>query len=916
MAFLSLSPHSSSAREAQALATHPKGHHLKGKRLFDALKPHAFRHHRDAGRHTSLSGEHADADASFMIEVCSRERTGTMSSGAARAAKDVWAAARHAMHEGHINRAHFTNIMHDAIAATENAGLAESLRSHFHRQTSLRISRRRFEWIVRIVRAPQDILQAAAAAAIVLLLLYIPWQISFWQLAEQAQPSYMPALRVIELVCDVLCLVECAQHALLRRWERIVRESAYSSMERSLRNLRWAESDSGGGLGGSSERAGSGAAAGSAGSNGTDSARQAASTSVEQRGAHGVQVAMQSHNRDSLSFDASLLAGAQSKSAGAASKSQDTAKAGELLEGYTRSDDTKLGTTGGGRGLRRWRWRRGLLWAARALLFVAAALPYQYVMLCGRTADAQRYLGLLLLLKLLRAKRLLRYRAVVDLVAHSVNLDRAFLFAVALFLLVFSHYVGCGTYFFGINHVEAGSLATRFTAQQAYVDSLYWAVVTTISTAPPEDYVPDGAADSLVVVLVVLIGALFGAAIFGAVFREVERQCAAQDRYISARAQLSEFQHLYGVDELTLRRMRRHIDLQWHESRHFKMDALLGDMPINLRRDIKAHLLSSFVGRVLRLAPAGTDGGGAGGEARGPSHDRDSRNLMSMLCLKLEQELMSPDEYVFYEGEIGYKMYCLRHGIVLVLSAKRRLAVDSDSAVAVPDSQQLLRNAGMSHVPLITKAMVNQLDFSVIFAYGCFVRLGSAQLARLANEMGIWLPADYMGHGGHAVAGSAAVEGEATGGLRTGQRVEAGRARSLTHDNPMARPDAPAALETVERVAEARRRDHIITRILLSQKRLSASVAKRHGARAFRPISSDVICRSWRAHDQHVRTLYDGSCFGEIALVERTKRSASIMTHTWCELYSLDRSSFEEVMANYPAFWKSVAENIRRTKSK
>jgi len=51
-----------------------------------------------------------------------------------------------------------------------------------------------------------------------------------------------------------------------------------------------------------------------------------------------------------------------------------------------------------------------------------------------------------------------------------------------------------------------------------------------------------------------------------------------------------------------------------------------------------------------------------------------------------------------------------------------------------------------------------------------------------------------------------------------------------------------------------------------------------------------------------VATLREGDFFGEIALLEHRPRSASVRAATYCDLYRLDKESFDLVMAKFPDF--------------
>ena len=59
-------------------------------------------------------------------------------------------------------------------------------------------------------------------------------------------------------------------------------------------------------------------------------------------------------------------------------------------------------------------------------------------------------------------------------------------------------------------------------------------------------------------------------------------------------------------------------------------------------------------------------------------------------------------------------------------------------------------------------------------------------------------------------------------------------------------------------------------------------------------------------------TLSDGHFFGEIALLLSMPRTASIIAKGYCDLYSLDKDTFDMILARYPSF----AENIKELAEK
>ena len=56
-------------------------------------------------------------------------------------------------------------------------------------------------------------------------------------------------------------------------------------------------------------------------------------------------------------------------------------------------------------------------------------------------------------------------------------------------------------------------------------------------------------------------------------------------------------------------------------------------------------------------------------------------------------------------------------------------------------------------------------------------------------------------------------------------------------------------------------------------------------------------------------SLSDGSYFGEICLLTKARRVASVRAETYCNLYSLHKEHFNEVLESYP-FMKRAMESV------
>jgi CRP-like cAMP-binding protein len=60
--------------------------------------------------------------------------------------------------------------------------------------------------------------------------------------------------------------------------------------------------------------------------------------------------------------------------------------------------------------------------------------------------------------------------------------------------------------------------------------------------------------------------------------------------------------------------------------------------------------------------------------------------------------------------------------------------------------------------------------------------------------------------------------------------------------------------------------------------------------------------------DKVVFTLKDGGFFGEIALLYDTKRTASIVARTYCDMFVLTKEDFKKVMKKFPVQSKGIKE--------
>jgi voltage-gated potassium channel len=69
------------------------------------------------------------------------------------------------------------------------------------------------------------------------------------------------------------------------------------------------------------------------------------------------------------------------------------------------------------------------------------------------------------------------------------------------------------------------------------------------------------------------------------------------------------------------------------------------------------------------------------------------------------------------------------------------------------------------------------------------------------------------------------------------------------------------------------------------------------------------------ADGQTVATLKEGNFFGELALLFSQPRNASVRAVDYCDLYSLDKDTFDHTISRYPDFARQIREEAERRQS-
>ena len=75
---------------------------------------------------------------------------------------------------------------------------------------------------------------------------------------------------------------------------------------------------------------------------------------------------------------------------------------------------------------------------------------------------------------------------------------------------------------------------------------------------------------------------------------------------------------------------------------------------------------------------------------------------------------------------------------------------------------------------------------------------------------------------------------------------------------------------------------------------------------------SVTVYRTWKGLKYHLRTLGAGDCFGEMALIDCSPRSASVQALQRCQAIEISTSLFAEIYSDHPQQYTLIYMNMGR----
>jgi len=204
-----------------------------------------------------------------------------------------------------------------------------------------------------------------------------------------------------------------------------------------------------------------------------------------------------------------------------------------------------------------------------------------------------------------------------------------------------THWISCGWLkIAGIN--ENNSVASN------YVSALYW-TTTTLTTVGYGDIVPHTNIEKLYAVFVMILGVGFYGYLIGNVVSVITKRDPAHEKFINNLENLSALLKYRNLPKELTGRIRQYFLYMWRHRLDHSEDKFSENLPDGLRYELLTFLKQDAI-KDLELFHGA------------------SKEFVAEFADNLQELVITPDEFLFNEGDIGKKVFFVTKGELSVLT--------------------------------------------------------------------------------------------------------------------------------------------------------------------------------------------------------------------------------------------------------
>ena len=273
------------------------------------------------------------------------------------------------------------------------------------------------------------------------------------------------------------------------------------------------------------------------------------------------------------------------------------------------------------------------------------------------------------LLRIMRIGRLMRKLSALT----GANFLRI-MYLMYLFLLA-GHWLGLVWYAIAIRPIEASEAydaaapwlwtldkdAPLYFVALRYTCALYWAlsVMTNLKGPPAHEtrqclihepevsFITNPLGERVYTIVVFIVGCVLFSCIYGNINQFIQNLYASGMRYRKRMEEIHEFAKFHRLSPVLRSKIRNYVDFQWSVTKGINVDTIAAGLPAHLQVEMRLQLNKRLVEQVSIFAGC-------------------PREFFEALVSKLQPCICVAGDFVFYESEIGSRMYFIKRGVAQV----------------------------------------------------------------------------------------------------------------------------------------------------------------------------------------------------------------------------------------------------------
>ncbi len=283
---------------------------------------------------------------------------------------------------------------------------------------------------------------------------------------------------------------------------------------------------------------------------------------------------------------------------------------------------------------------------------LAAAFPFWILLHIFSIPVSAGILAAFRLVRVFKIFRLIQTLSKLKRLSY-VNPNIMRMILLIFWIIIIAHFVACGWIILeGVSDEQEHSMQ--------YLHAFYW-TITTLTTIGYGDITPSGKFQIIYTIFVEIIGAGLYGFIIGNIANLIANIDIARAQHRNKLEKINTFMQYRNIPHSLQKRVDDYYNYLWESRRGYDESSVLKDLPGSLKTSVSIFLNKDMIEKV-------------------PLFKGADDALIREIILQLEPVVYTPDDYIVYEGDIGYDMFFISKGSVDVMSGDESIVYATLSA--------------------------------------------------------------------------------------------------------------------------------------------------------------------------------------------------------------------------------------------